>query len=240
MSSAPQFVVDLVWERILFFAMFAADVKPPCEGSLWPEITNSNRLNILLVSKTFKVCIVYWLAAIVSLIFILQTLALPYLYGYPIFLDDISLQKFSARLCADPTLGLHIRELRISRLSVPKRRKSKFQPDLIPIFSRAPGLTRLLGRDISLTWNAFGVLARTVGETLAEFTGFGIESDPQIKRHLPTIFKELPALQSLGWNADGAVVADQAPGSSTEGALPSLGFLTVESSGLLPALSLMR
>ncbi|KAJ6566994.1 hypothetical protein B0H19DRAFT_1139090 [Mycena capillaripes] len=215
MSSAPQSVTDFVWERIVAFAMFATE-----GDSLWTQRTNTNRLNILLVSKTFK------------------RLALPYLYGYPVLLDNSTLLQFSDRLCAEPALGLHVREIRIRR--GPKRRKLKGHLNLAPIFCRAPGLARLIGEDIPMDWDTFKVVARTAGQTLVEFTGFGLESDAESGPYLPTVFDALPALHSLQWNADDGVVPDQVQDTSTKRALPSLNFLDVVSPGLLPALSRME
>ncbi|KAJ7684227.1 hypothetical protein DFH06DRAFT_2188 [Mycena polygramma] len=213
-SLAPQSVADNVWERIVGFAMAVEHQEPCHEKGKWTEATNFNRLNIALVSKTFK------------------ELALPYLYGYPVFTEKSSLQCFSDRLCADSTLGLHLREMRIKR-----KKKFRVHPDLIPILSRAPRLTRLIGDDSSMSLDAFNVLAETAGQTLVEFTGFAIKSDRQIR---PAVFDNLHALQSLEWDADDAVIPDQIQGLSVESALPSLRFLDVASSGLLPGLSRMQ
>ncbi|KAJ7878530.1 hypothetical protein B0H14DRAFT_3435532 [Mycena olivaceomarginata] len=230
MSTALQSVVDLVWKRIVSFSMFAGD------GSLadrWPEKTNSDRLNIMLVSSTFK------------------ALALPYLYGYPILLDDIAICQFSARLCAEPALGLHVRELKIRRVAPGTRKKSaKSQPDLVPILSRTPGLARLIGDGVSVTMSCatLGVLAQTAGQTLLEFSGFEMDlKDPQAWAHLPAIFRALPALESLSWTAASIEGAPgYVKGSSASRALPSLRFLdvrstpTFRSAGLLLALSDMH
>ncbi|KAJ7334905.1 hypothetical protein DFH08DRAFT_1083423 [Mycena albidolilacea] len=230
MSTALQSVVDLVWKRIVSFSMFAGD------GSLadrWPEKTNSDRLNIMLVSSTFK------------------ALALPYLYGYPILLDDIAICQFSARLCAEPALGPHVRELKIRRVALGTRKKSaKSQPDLVPILSRTPGLARLVGDGVSMTLSCatLGVLAQTAGQTLLEFSGFEMDlKDPQAWAHLPAIFRALPALESLSWTAASIEgVPGYVKGSSASRALPSLRFLDVRSTptfrpaGLLLALSDMQ
>ncbi|KAJ6498446.1 hypothetical protein C8R47DRAFT_306887 [Mycena vitilis] len=213
-SLVPQSVADNVWERIVGLAM-AVEYQEPChEKGKWTEATNLNRLNIALVSKTFK------------------ELALPYLYGYPVFTEKSSLQCFSDRLCADSTLGLYIREMRIKR-----KKRFRVHPNLIPILCRAPRLTRLIGDDISMTLDAFNVLAETTGQTLVEFTGFCIKSNRQIQ---PAVFDNLSALQSLEWDADDAVIPDEIQSLSMKSALPSLRFLDVASSGLLPGLSRMQ
>ncbi|KAF7353945.1 hypothetical protein MVEN_01080800 [Mycena venus] len=231
MSSAPQSVVDLVWNHVFSFAMFAVEEKAPGKSSSWPERKNSDRLNILLVSTTFK------------------RLALPYLYGYPIFLDDTKsgllsdkkLQQFSERLCQDPSLGSHVRDLEIHLPPVNRRRKPKPPPDLIliSIFRRTPGLQRLIGDGVvSMSWSTFAVLAEAAGQALLEVRGFSIEADGQQKQlYLPTVFDDLQSLQSFTWRTGSVIVSDPVQGSGNQGALPSLRFLHVESSGLLQALS---
>ncbi|KAJ6500899.1 hypothetical protein C8R45DRAFT_1071400 [Mycena sanguinolenta] len=219
MSSASQSVVDLIWKRILFFAMFAVAERPSDADSLQPPKTNSDRLNILLVSKTFK------------------RLGLPYLYGYPVFSDEISLQQFSDRLYQDHTAGPHVRELEIYRFKVNKRRKPQPLLDLIPLFCRTPTLTRLIGNGIQMSWSTFNTLAHTAGNTLVEFRGFVIESDPGTKQLSPMPFNKLRTLQSLTWEAQKMFVPRYVHNWGPVDALPSLTFLHVKSPGLLSALS---
>ncbi|KAF7359008.1 hypothetical protein MSAN_01241500 [Mycena sanguinolenta] len=223
MSSAPQSVFDFIWKRIIFFAMFAVAESPSgATHSFQLPNTNSDRLNILFVSKTFK------------------RLALPYLYGYPVFSNDISLQQFSDRLSQDPTAGPHVYEMEIYRGKVNKRRKPQPLPDLIPIFCRTPALTRLIGNGIPMSWNTFNTLAQTAGTTLVEFRGFNIESEPGTKQLSPTIFSELRTLQSLTWQAHNVLILRYRHNSGSVDALPSLKFLHVKSPGLMPALSDMK
>ncbi|KAJ7278128.1 hypothetical protein C8J57DRAFT_1305852 [Mycena rebaudengoi] len=211
MASEPQEVVDNVWKRILAFAMLEVEPVSPREINLddWdeyfrPNEINANRLAFALVSKTF------------------HRLAIPYLYAYPEFRSNISVEKFAERLVTEPSLGPHVREL--SRHHAAGfgfgEDSRRVTPHFIPIFSRTPGLTRLTGHStddfsisggFSIAFEAFEALAETAGGTLAEFRGLEIEREEEDPfdweqsfspvRHQPTIFTLFTALRVLRWDS---------------------------------------
>ncbi|KAJ7139323.1 hypothetical protein C8R44DRAFT_847377 [Mycena epipterygia] len=96
MSSTPVAIADLVWDRVLFFAMICKRPREVVHGKFnFPDPRiNSKRIRFLLVSQQFK------------------RLALPYLYEFPIFsFNSLPFLRFSERLTQEPSLGFHLREL---------------------------------------------------------------------------------------------------------------------------------
>ncbi|KAF7338867.1 F-box domain-containing protein [Mycena sanguinolenta] len=226
MASATAAVSDSVWDRILHIAMISNEIPLPrnpndfsraLRNELHDMKINSRRLNFVLVSKTF--C----------------RLALPYLYRYPTFWDDASLQRFSNSLCFNPAPGVHVREIRTSDFTF-KSSFSQPTPNFVPIFSCTSGLTKLVGgvRPISLKWDAFETLAQTAGQTLVEMVQCFISVRDHLVPREPTIFLDFTALRSLRWSSP-ATFVHAAPGL-VSAALPSLESLHVESPGIFSAL----
>ncbi|KAJ7127547.1 hypothetical protein C8R43DRAFT_695974 [Mycena crocata] len=215
MVSAPQSVADLIWTRILFFAMVPADIDPnPYMYEHIAEKANRTRRNLIFVSRT------------------ITRLAVPYLYGYPLLSSERMVQRFSDGLKAAPFLGLFVREIRVHTSladRVQRDRQPGPSPNLSPIFACTPALTRLSGRDrkpIRMSREEFELLARTAGSSLVEFTGYCVAG----RLPYPEIFNHFTALRWLGWAADQCFIAPIHPA-----ALPNLSRLDVASMGMLPA-----
>ncbi|KAJ7090635.1 hypothetical protein C8R44DRAFT_990653 [Mycena epipterygia] len=228
MASEPQSVIDRVWQRVLFFAMIGEkSVQKPMDiiqQYYHFNKINSNRLNFVLVSKTF------------------YRLAIPYLYGYPTFSEEHLAREFAYRLAADPALGLHVREMNTRKGLAFKFYGSKSTTDLLPIFCRTPHLTKLVAEDgISMQWNEFEALAQTAGQTLQEFAGYDIEKpDTALLQLHPAVFAQFTALRSFQWNspivfaAESVLISDPPLSAAS---LPALEFLVLESPGLFAALA---
>ncbi|KAJ6469251.1 hypothetical protein C8R45DRAFT_427669 [Mycena sanguinolenta] len=230
MAFASAAVSDSVWDRILRMAMInneiplphtSNDVSRDSRNELYNTKINSRRLNFVLVSKTF--C----------------RLALPYLYRYPKFWDNTSMQRFSDSLRANPAPGVHVREIHTCDLTFRFSFGGSSQPtpNFVPIFSCTSGLTKLVSgiRHFSLRWDAFEALAQTAGQTLVEIGHCFIRArDDRRVPHEPSVFLNFTALRSLRWHSP--VTFSQAAPGLVSAALPSLESLHVESPGLFSAL----
>ncbi|KAK7036063.1 hypothetical protein R3P38DRAFT_2910408 [Favolaschia claudopus] len=214
MASAPQRIVESIWQCILFWAMDTGTDLSWDNDALWSRRMNSDRLRLMLVSKMFK------------------RLALPYLYGYPVLSNPNSITKFSACINRNPVLGEHVRELKIWCAAV-KKTKSQTFPNLSTILRRTRNLERLLARHFPMAWDTFNVLAKTAGWSLVEFRGFVLDWGTT-KFGLSWVFNNLPNLQVFGWNS---ATGGRVPGPPADtNALSSLCFLELEANGLLPIL----
>ncbi|KAJ6552156.1 hypothetical protein B0H10DRAFT_1968495 [Mycena sp. CBHHK59/15] len=205
MASAPESVTDIVWARVLFFAMIA-------------EPTPLLRLNLLQEYAHNK-----------------KRLALPYLYGYPLFADRYRTRGFSEKLAADPSLGTHV-------LNIVTRKGLAFSKlgdtSLLPILSRTPRLVRLIAEGpIPMAWVAFVALATTAGASLLEFTGYHISATNTDNCSI-AVFQHFRALRFLRWSSDirFPVDADEVPAMG----LPALQVLELDSCLILPVLSQME
>ncbi|KAJ7101882.1 hypothetical protein C8R44DRAFT_887683 [Mycena epipterygia] len=219
LSSAPSDTVDLIWARILFFAMLA--LEPRTKNANLQRAhdyqVNTKRLRFLLVSKTF------------------HRLALPYLYRSPI-LRGRTLQRFADSLAAAPALGLHVRELDIRE-----------HPDLTPasaiaLFTHTARLRRLVGDGrLWIEWAAFRALADAAGDTLEELSGITLRAPAAPDS--PAVFAQLAALRSCTWqrmySAQPVPFFDEAEAVPFE-ALPALEFLSIKTPEALPILSQME
>ncbi|KAJ7651159.1 hypothetical protein FB45DRAFT_1050949 [Roridomyces roridus] len=87
MESASEEVREIVWKRVLFFAMYVAECRSPSFS------LHTSRLPILTVSKYF------------------HRLALPCLYECPLLVSPDAITQLKNRLERDPLLGSHIRRL---------------------------------------------------------------------------------------------------------------------------------
>ncbi|KAJ7456127.1 hypothetical protein FB451DRAFT_1407453 [Mycena latifolia] len=196
MADSPQSIVDLIWDRVLFFAMNTAD-RPGCavDTDVQNQFVNTKRLQYMLVSKMF------------------HRLGLPYLYRWPALRTQGQLRAFVNRLAGAPALGEHLRAL---NMQVCLSNLPQTEP---PVFAHMPRLRRLVAEDdIYMSWAAFSALAETAGAALVEFTGFHVyrkvdtpaATDPAPFRHLTalrpaddTLRTALPALEVLHLESDG-------------------------------------
>ncbi|KAJ6495964.1 hypothetical protein DFH09DRAFT_1448236 [Mycena vulgaris] len=176
MSSTPTAIADFVWGRILSFAMIRDQLPDPRTLLLRHAAFNFDRLRFLLVSKQFT------------------RLALPYLYGYPVFpFDAAPFQRFAQKLAQDPSLRIHVRAIQTFMQTPHLTRR---------VLSCATGLTSLIGYGkSSMNWDTFEALAETAGPTLVEFRGYHV-SEPASPLYSAWVFTNLTALRSLDWNAD--------------------------------------
>ncbi|KAJ7495376.1 hypothetical protein FB451DRAFT_1213965 [Mycena latifolia] len=212
MASTPEAIVDAVWSRSLWFAMIA---EQPQKHKLhvldqyhFNQKVNSKRFPFLLVSKTF------------------HRLALPLLYGYPLFADRFHPRRFSAKLKADPSLGFHLREMVTHKATLLGNYPLTGDVDLRPIFSSCPRLTHLISENaIPMQWDAFVALAETAGGALLEFTGYQIVGEsPQPG----DVLCHFTALRVLRWNSNITVLLENV-GPSPAG-LEALEVLELDSS----------
>ncbi|KAJ7101923.1 hypothetical protein C8R44DRAFT_887717 [Mycena epipterygia] len=221
LSSAPSDTADLIWARILFFAMLA--LEPRAKNANLQRAhdyqVNTKRLRFLLVSKTF------------------HRLALLYLYRSPI-LRGRTLQRFADSLAAAPALGLHVCELDIREY-----------PDLTPasavaLFTHTARLRCLVGDGrLWIDWAALRALADSAGETLQELSGT-LFRPPASDSVSPAVFAQFAALRSFTWQrsmhtAPPAPFFDAAEAVPVE-ALPALEFLSVNTPEALPILAQME
>ncbi|KAJ7455108.1 hypothetical protein FB451DRAFT_1143935 [Mycena latifolia] len=233
MESTPQPVADLIWSRILLFAMTSLVPRPKnlIQQRRLDYKTNVSRLQFLLVSKMF------------------QRLAIPYLYRYPLLIRQDSVPRFSTALIARPAVGPHVRRLDI-RSTAPAfaLQLPAAEFDLAPILSRTSNLTRLIGDgNVPISWQAFTALAETAGGTLELFAGF-VFLPPTETSYSPSVFSNFTALKSLTWQAKQVSdpvlflslftpVRTSVPFFVTEavdpGSLPSLEFLRARTSEVL-------
>ncbi|KAJ7162757.1 hypothetical protein C8R43DRAFT_1233360 [Mycena crocata] len=218
MFSSPQATVDLVWNRVLFFALDLS-IRPTGSVNYLNEQQkhfNLRQLRYLLVCKIF------------------YRLALPYLYQYPFLVNRYALQAFAARLTEEPSLGRHLREL------TTHSQTRMFRPNILsPIFAHTPYLTRLVGQHcIGMNWTVFRALAEVAGATLVELA-VSLSTQPEASDVPdPTVFSRFTALQTLTW--DGSERFASPPGEENAAVrvgLPALEWLTLKTCNLYTILT---
>ncbi|KAJ7661302.1 hypothetical protein DFH06DRAFT_372792 [Mycena polygramma] len=177
-ASAPA-VVDVVWARILFFAMKMDDVLTTSstdEDYARSARSTSANVQYLLVSKRFN------------------NLALPYLHRYLVFSQASRLTAFVDRVRAQPSIGAHVLQLHL-RAAV---RLTYSEINLSPLFAHASSLQRLVtSSDTSMPWRALVALAHAAGPTLVEFSGFLIRYSIFDVTPDPSVFCRFTALRVL-------------------------------------------
>ncbi|KAJ7495054.1 hypothetical protein FB451DRAFT_1076827 [Mycena latifolia] len=214
MASAPSTVIDLVWTRVLFFAMNVTQ-RPTIpvsdlhrmrirESQKW----NTGRLQYLLVSKTF------------------HRLALPLLYRSPVLVHISVTEALTDKLAAAPALGVHLRELTaLGGGFYSLTDKDEVQT---PLFSHTPRLTRLVGdHGASMDWPTFRALAETAGATLVELSVCLVPQKGTPEVPDPGVFARFTALRSLEWH--GRLDAPVAGGEGVNSGFPALESLDLRS-----------
>ncbi|KAJ6563342.1 hypothetical protein DFH09DRAFT_1158971 [Mycena vulgaris] len=219
MPSTPAAIADAVWTRVLFFAMIAQEhMEHPLhvlDQYKYNQKVNAKRLTFLSVSKTFL------------------RLGLPLLYGYPLFADRYRGRGFSARLKADPSLGMHLHEMVTRKGMLFGMYTASDDFDMLPIVSCCPNLTHLIGEDaIPMQWDAFVALAQTAGGTLVEFTGYNIIVDAGSATRSGDIFAHFTALCFLRWSSNVSLSAGDVEASAS--GLAALEVLEVDSCLIFP------
>ncbi|KAJ6585970.1 hypothetical protein B0H19DRAFT_1111061 [Mycena capillaripes] len=147
MKSASEESREIVWKRVLFFAMYVKELRDPTFPS-WPTNSHPSRLPILSVSKYFN------------------RLGLPYLYDCP-KLTPRTAPTIAEQLEEHPDLGLFIRFLFMPLDLIPADSMQK-------ILSHAPNLEFFAPRGSghyvrAISVEVLDVLGRTAGSTLQKF-----------------------------------------------------------------------
>ncbi|KAF7350566.1 F-box domain-containing protein [Mycena sanguinolenta] len=220
MGSASEETREMVWKRVLFFAMYVEELRSPSFPRR-PTDTHPSRLPILLVSKCF------------------HRLGLPYLY------DSLNVTGIAAPLIAKqlegrPDLGSFIR---VIFLPLPTYLSPVPEDALHLILSHATHVESFPSRSLHdaswLSARNFELLARKTGSTLREFTGclrWSTTMSISIFRHFP----ELRVLKLTQCSPVFTSYEESVP----ENALGQLHTLLVHNSGfngsLFQGLSLMR
>ncbi|KAJ6509675.1 hypothetical protein DFH09DRAFT_1198825 [Mycena vulgaris] len=147
MESASEESREIVWKRILFFAMYVEELRDPAFPR-WPTNSHPSRLPILSVSKYFN------------------RLGLPYLYDCP-NLTPGSAPAIAEQLQEHPDLGSFIRFLFMPRDPIPA-------DSMHIILSHAPNVESFVPRGSgeyvrAIPVEVLDVLARTAGPSLQKF-----------------------------------------------------------------------
>ncbi|KAF7360686.1 F-box domain-containing protein [Mycena venus] len=225
MASCPQTMVDLIWKRVLFFAMKdVLDAGRGLESNLillrrLHRTLNQRQLQYVLVSKTF------------------HRLALQYLYRWPVFSTSQSLQDFHRALARNPSLGLHVQEL---TCHLPLSSPTPTDEIQTVLFIHTPHLTRLvLDGGVRMDWGVFRALAECTGASLVELSACvspqkdaSGELDPD-----PAVLCRFTALRSLVWGYSTVKFPSDA---KVSGVLPALEFLHLKSESLYPTLTALE
>ncbi|KAJ7627156.1 hypothetical protein FB45DRAFT_1082327 [Roridomyces roridus] len=235
-ASSPSAVTDPIWARVLLFAM-SPDPSPPQTvvrgakvvdtlatlrrahpGRQKERDMNRDRLNYLLVSKTF------------------HRVGLPYLYQWPV-LNCNNPQRLCFKFAANPSLGIHLRELHSQLDSV------TITPAMSLFFTCTDHLTRLgLGHAIEMDWGVFCALAITAGSSLVELAVTVVPPKYTVGVEAPhaAVFCLFTALCKLTWDSQ-TLLIPSSPDAS--GGLPALEYLDLAArciSNVIPALVSME
>ncbi|KAJ7294069.1 hypothetical protein C8J57DRAFT_1270713 [Mycena rebaudengoi] len=209
MNAASEETKELIWKRILYFAMsipeldvdlFRRDIPP--------------RLPFLLVSKTF------------------MRFTLPHLVVHVRLRIPRQYPSFLKALEDKPALGPQIRSIQINegRFAVPGTEST-----ISDILSHTTALVHLYGDEVRLKhtsvrweegmyWSTFALVAKTSGPTLREFS-YRIRDTPGCEQS-PAIFSHLQQVELLEWKSN--TVFDSKDEPSICDALPKLKELRVD------------
>ncbi|KAJ6500837.1 hypothetical protein C8R45DRAFT_863664 [Mycena sanguinolenta] len=218
MSREAQQVQELVWSRVLYFAM---SVPERADNPASRDILH--RLPLLLVSKTFK------------------RLGLPHYYTHVVLRSSSHVIRFASVLSDSyiPSIGPRVRSLVINYPT------SSIHVDST-ILSQTTGLERIsqpfrstwvrLNGEPQISWDAFETMAKSSGSTLREFS-------VHIKEHLEeqvsaSIFSCLTVMQTLDWKCQASFILINIP----EDGLQNLKELRISSTSksFVTALSRMK
>ncbi|KAJ7627133.1 hypothetical protein FB45DRAFT_1059946 [Roridomyces roridus] len=224
-GASSQEIVDLVWKRVLYFAMLPNPEKQTHLG-MWKRRNqklkgpSAIRLEYLLVSKTF------------------HRLGLEYLYRWP-SVSSSNMQLFREKLAAEPSLGLHIRGLFSLSLGSPE----PADPIQTPIFAHTPNLTRLGIHDpIALDWGMFSALADFAGASLVELAVKVVSQQDAVNPPPDLImFSKFTALRTLSWDHTYDALSLELPSDTASGGFPvleSLDFRTTNAYHLMASMEL--
>ncbi|KAJ7700714.1 hypothetical protein B0H17DRAFT_1046416 [Mycena rosella] len=199
MNSAPGEVQDMVWTRILYFAMSVPELaENPRERNIPP------RLPLLLVSKLFN------------------RLALPHLYTYIHLTESLAPSKLLIVLQNNPSLGPLVRTVCGGFCFNSSDSDSDDSSDvgntapetdyMLPILAQMTGLVRFHGSslsdfdyvyafihmELSISWDAFEVMTKASGSTLREFS----KRVAECQRVSAATFNHLTQLRFLDWKCE--------------------------------------
>ncbi|KAJ7718199.1 hypothetical protein DFH07DRAFT_334779 [Mycena maculata] len=196
MEAESQAVKDVVWKRVLYFAMSVPELEHNLVRKKIPP-----RLPVLLVSKTFN------------------RLALPYYYAHLTLRNLAAAEKLAAVLEKNPSLGPHIRTVwgELGVMDWLYSEDSQSEADPVPIssghdwaadiLSQTTGLVNLgnnppynrslLRMPRGISWDAFAVAAKCSGSTLQHFSACLLKRD----KASPAIFAHLNQLRLFDWTS---------------------------------------
>ncbi|KAF7369522.1 F-box domain-containing protein [Mycena venus] len=212
MESASEETREIVWKRVLFFAMYVEEFRDPAFPH-WPTSSYQSRLPILCVSRYFN------------------RLALPYIYDAP-YLSIRTMPKFAKQLQQRPHLGSFIRFL-FAPIGAAVTAENMLQ-----ILSHATNVESFLPRSSTGPYAArvsaepLDMLARTTGPSLREIC-ITLEMST-ISTSLLAHFTHVRILELRGWNTI-SVIPDEALY-----ALPSLHTLRIGNPSFLDVFTIMR
>ncbi|KAJ7119089.1 hypothetical protein C8R44DRAFT_789994 [Mycena epipterygia] len=245
MHGVAEEVQDVIWKRILYFAMSLPELEMGVELKSIPP-----RLPLILVSKMF------------------YRLGLPHLYAHANLQNCVATSTFVAVLQEKPFLGPQVRTLCGNLQSIVRYDSDSDSDDpdgshigpengrveeqlVVALLSLTPGLVRfygwsllkdfekmsfLLPMELPISWAAFEMLATCSGSTLQEFS-------KRISRHQgasATIFNDFTQLRCLDWKCE--TTFDCSLQDASYDGLPSLEELRIWSPqpSFLIALSRMK
>ncbi|KAF7368514.1 hypothetical protein MVEN_00174600 [Mycena venus] len=145
MESAAEETREIIWKRVLFFALYVEELRDPAFPP-WPTSSHPSRLPVLMVSKFFN------------------RLGLPYLYDCP-NLTPRSAPLIAKQLQEHPDFGSYIRFLFTPWGALPLH-------SMLTILSHVTNLESLAPRNSNLNQPipmSLDVFARTAGPSLREF-----------------------------------------------------------------------
>ncbi|KAJ7776042.1 hypothetical protein DFH07DRAFT_936977 [Mycena maculata] len=171
MSSTPQAIVDLVWKRVIFFAMNLDDRSPPSRVYVLRRRSQSENIN---------------------------RVALPYLYQYPVLINTSTAKAFQRKLATDPSLGLLMDELTTDGLSS-LTPTDEIQTAIFAHTPHLTRLITLNVNAIQMDWSVFRALAETAGASLLDLSVNIVPQNGAMAVPDPGVLCRFTALRSLVW-----------------------------------------
>ncbi|KAJ7207549.1 hypothetical protein GGX14DRAFT_455696 [Mycena pura] len=240
MSAASKETQDVIWSRVLYFAM-SVGAEDPTRKNV------PRRFPLLLVSKTF------------------HSLGLLYYYAHVVFKSSRDTSKLASVLAHQPSVGANIRTICVRAARDPyafdsdddttASDDSDSADDSMPlvdamllVFSKTSGLIRLMRPEnefpyyFSFSWDVFVAIAKSSGSSLREcYARIGLSPTPSLAQ-APDIFSHLVELRKLDWSCETKFLCNSTDASVPVNSLANLEELRIQSSdeSFLTVLSLMK
>ncbi|KAJ7107211.1 hypothetical protein C8R43DRAFT_1243704 [Mycena crocata] len=251
MSGASKETQEMIWTRILYFAMCVPGLTQTSQLKDGPS-----KLPLLLVSQTWQARRFKLEISSAAYSHCPQRLGLPFYYAQLRLNNSSSLIKFLAVLRKHPFVGPHVRVIcgDMTSSSFVRDEEDQHSRDLSvsTLLSQTTGLAKFYGwefqdiyrfREIlsterSISWHAFEIMAKNSGSTLQEFSK-PVDDD---EHSSVAVFNDLTALRSLDWKGNICFEFDSK--DPDPNAMPNLESLCVQSldhaGTFLDALSLKK